>query len=102
MVLVMLWILVGATAYLLFDVAMLGVCFTAFGNDVPPAHFQKMRSVYLYLAMDSAEEVERVYALLKDGGEVYMPLEKTFFASRFGMLRDRFGIAWTLLHEQPR
>jgi PhnB protein len=70
------------------------------GNDVPSAHFQKMRSVYLYLAMDSAEEVERVYGLLTEGGEVYMPLEKTFFASRFGMLRDRFGVSWTLLHQE--
>jgi PhnB protein len=72
------------------------------GNDVPPAHFQKMRSVYLYLAMDSTQEVERIYALLTEGGEVYMPLEKTFFASRFGMVRDQFGVSWTLLHEQPR
>ena len=72
------------------------------GNDVPPAHFERMRSVYLYLSMDSAEEVERVHALLAEGGEVYMPLEKTFFASRFSMLRDRFGISWTLLHELPR
>jgi len=72
------------------------------GNDVPAAHFAKMRSVYLYLSLDSAEEVERVYTLLAEDGEVYMPLEKTFFASRFGMLRDRFGVSWTLLHEQPR
>jgi PhnB protein len=72
------------------------------GNDVPPAHFQKMRSVYLYLALDSAAETERVHALLADGGEIYMPLEETFFASRFSMLRDRFGISWTLIHERPR
>lgn len=72
------------------------------GNDVPPAHFQRMRSVYLYLAMDSAEEVERVHALLSQDGEVYMPLQETFFASRFSMLRDRFGVSWTLLHEEAR
>jgi len=72
------------------------------GNDVPAEHFQKMRSVYLYLTMDSAAEVERVHALLAQDGEIYMPLEETFFASRFSMLRDRFGVSWTLLHERPR
>ncbi len=72
------------------------------GNDVPAAHFQKMRSAYLYLSLDSAQEVERVHALLAEGGEIFMPLEETFYASRFSMLRDRFGVSWTLLHERPR
>jgi PhnB protein len=72
------------------------------GNDVPSAHFQRMRSVYLYLSLDSAAETERVHALLADGGEIYMPLEETFFASRFSMVRDRFGVSWTLIHERPR
>src|SRR4051812_32203600 len=40
------------------------------GNDVPSAHFQRMRSVYLYLALDSAAEAERVHALLADEGEI--------------------------------
>ena len=72
------------------------------GNDVPAAHFQRMRSVYLYLALDSAAEVERVHALLAQDGEIYMPLQETFFASRFSMLRDRFGVSWTLLHQESR
>jgi PhnB protein len=72
------------------------------GNDVPAASFQKMRSVYLYLAVDSAAEAERVHALLAEGGEVFMPMEETFFASRFSMLRDRFGVSWSLIHERPR
>jgi PhnB protein len=54
----------------------------------------------LYLAVDSAEEAERVYGLLKDGGQVFMPLAETFFASRFAMLRDRFGVAWTVICER--
>ena len=71
------------------------------GNDVPPDHCQPMRSVYLYLAVDSAEEAERVYGLLMKGGEAYMPLQETFFASRFSQLRDQFGTLWTLIHERP-
>lgn len=70
------------------------------GNDVPADVFQKMRSVYLYLSLPSAEEVERVYALLAEGGEVFMPIAETFYATRFAMLRDRFGVSWSLIHER--
>ena len=71
------------------------------GNDVPKDRHQPMRSVYLYLSVDSAEEAERVYALLMKGGEAYMQLHETFFASRFSQLRDQFGTLWTLIHERP-
>ena len=70
------------------------------GNDVPANVFQKMRSVYLYLALDSTEEAERVYTLLSKDGEVFMPLEETFYATRFAMLRDRFGVSWSIIHER--
>jgi PhnB protein len=72
------------------------------GSDVPPERFQPMRSAYLSLAVDSTAEAERVYALLSDGGEIFMPMAETFFAFRFAMLRDRFGTSWMLLHERPR
>ena len=72
------------------------------GNDVPPSVFQKIRSVYLNLALDSAAEAERVHKLLAEGGEVYMPLQETFFATRFSQLRDRFGVLWSIIHERPR
>jgi PhnB protein len=71
------------------------------GNDVPASHFKPIRSSYLYLALDSPEAAERVYAALAEGGEVGMPLAPTFFASRFAQLRDRFGTLWTLLHLGP-
>ena len=71
------------------------------GNDVPSEHLQPMRSVYLYLAVNSIEDAERIYSLLVNGGEIYMPLQETFFASRFSQLRDQFGILWTLLHQRP-
>ena len=72
------------------------------GNDVPADVFQKMRSVYMYLSLDSAEEAERVHKLLAEGGEIFMPLKETFYASRFSMLRDRFGVSWSIIHERPR
>ncbi len=70
------------------------------GNDVPPSVFEKIRSVYIYLSVDSSEEAERVYKLLAKDGEVYMQLEETFFATRFSQLRDRFGVSWSIIHER--
>jgi PhnB protein len=71
------------------------------GADIPPDRFQPIRSAYLSLALDSDEEAERVFALLAEGGEIFMPMQETFFASRFAMLRDRFGTSWMLLHQRP-
>jgi PhnB protein len=65
------------------------------GADIPGA--EPMRSAYLTLRVPTTEEAERLYALLSAGGEVFMKMEKTFFANRFAMLRDRFGTAWMLL-----
>jgi PhnB protein len=71
------------------------------GSDMPPGRHQPMRSAYLSLTVESNEEAERVYALLKEGGEIFMAMEETFFAQRFAMLRDRFGTSWMIIHEKP-
>jgi PhnB protein len=70
-------------------------------SDVPLERFQPMRSVYLSLNVDTDAEAERIYKLLSDGGEVFMPMAETFFASRFAQLRDKFGTSWMILHEKP-
>jgi PhnB protein len=70
-------------------------------SDVPPERFQPMRSVYLSLTASSTEEAEKVHALLSDGGEIFMPMQETFFAIRFSMLRDKFGTSWMIIHERP-
>src|ERR1700730_16293512 len=44
-----------------------------------------------------AAEAERLFASLADGGQVRMPLAKTFFSSRFGLVADRFGVPWMIL-----
>jgi PhnB protein len=72
------------------------------GNDVPPNVFKTMRSAYLNLFADSTAEAESLHELLAEGGEIFMPLEETFFATRFSMLRDRFGVSWAIMHERPR
>jgi PhnB protein len=71
-------------------------------SDAPPDRFQPMRSAYLSLGVSSDEEAERIYRVLSDGAEIFMPLQETFFASRFVMLRDKFGTSWMVIHERPR
>ncbi len=70
------------------------------GNDVPSSVFENIRSVYIFLSVDSSEEAERVYKLLAEDGQVYIPLGETFFATRFSQLRDRFGVSWSIIHER--
>ena len=67
------------------------------GADIPNA--EPMRSAYLTLRLDTPQEAERIYAILSEGGQIFMKMEETFFASRFAMLRDKFGTSWMLLHE---
>ena len=68
---------------------------TLMGADIPGA--EPMRSAYASLTLDSVAEAERVYALLSDGGQIFMKIEQTFFAARFAMLRDKFGTSWMLM-----
>jgi len=69
------------------------------GADIPNA--QPMRSAYLSLSVDIDGEAERIFTALAEGGEVSMAMQETFFATRFGQLRDRFGLNWMILHERP-
>ena len=72
------------------------------GADIPPDRFQPIRSAYLSLTLGSDQEADRVFALLSEGGQIFMPMQETFYASRFAMLRDRFGTSWMLLHPKPQ
>ena len=67
------------------------------GADIP--HAEPVRSAYLTLTLDTAEEAERLYGILGEGGQILMKLEKTPFANRFAMVRDQFGTLWMLLHQ---
>jgi PhnB protein len=68
------------------------------GADIPGA--EAIRSAYCSLTLDTDAEAERVYALLADQGQIFMKMATTFYASRFAMLRDRFGTSWMLLTAQ--
>ncbi len=67
------------------------------GADIPNA--EPMRSAYLTLTLDTAENAEEIYKILSADGEIFMKMEKTSFANRFAMLRDKFGTSWMLLNE---
>ena len=64
------------------------------GTSVGKPSFQGFA---LSLTADNAAQAERMFAALADGGQVQMPLAKTFFASLFGRVADRFGVGWMIL-----
>jgi PhnB protein len=64
------------------------------GNCQGKPSFQ---GVSLSLSVADDAEAERMFTALAEGGQVQMPLAKTFFSSRFGMLADRFGVGWLIV-----
>lgn len=58
---------------------------------------QKFDGFALSIYASNEAEADRLFAALADGGKVQMPLSKTFFSPRFGMLSDRFGVHWMVL-----
>ena len=66
------------------------------GSDVLPDRYEKPQGFSLSLQIESTTQAERIFQLLATDGTVVMPLEKTFWAARFGMLVDRFGVPWMI------
>jgi PhnB protein len=71
------------------------------GSDAPPDRYQEPKGFSLSVGTKDPAEAERIYTELVAGGKVQMPLQQTFWAAKFGMLVDRFGIAWMINCEQP-
>jgi PhnB protein len=57
----------------------------------------KFQGVSLSLSAPSEAEADRIFAALAEGGQVQMPMTKTFFFPRFGMVADRFGVSWMII-----
>ncbi len=64
------------------------------GSDAPPEHYERPQGFSVSLSVDTPEETDRIFNALVEGGKVQMPVQKTFWSIRFGMLVDRFGIPW--------
>ena len=66
------------------------------GADVAPDQYQEPKGFSLSLQIPSVADAERIFRDLSSGGRVVMPLEQTFWAARFGVVVDRFGIQWLI------
>jgi PhnB protein len=71
-------------------------------SDCPPDRYAAPQGFSIHLGYRTPEESERIFRALADGGEVRMPIQETFWAQRFGMLVDRFGIPWMVDCEKSR
>ena len=66
------------------------------GGDVAPDRYEAPKGFSLSIQIKDATEAERIFRELSHAGSMVMPLEKTFWAERFGMVIDRFGIPWLI------
>lgn len=66
------------------------------GGDPPPAQYEQPKGFALQLNLSNADQAERIFRTLAEGGTVTMPMQQTFWAVRFGALVDQFGIPWAI------
>lgn len=66
------------------------------GSDAPPDRQQKPQGFSVNIGVTDPAEAERIFHALVEGGTATMPIGETFWATRFGMLVDRFGIPWMI------
>lgn len=66
-------------------------------SDSPVPHdFDFTPSMSIFVDVESQSELERIFTVLSEGGEVLMPLDDYGFSQRFGWVNDRFGVSWQL------
>jgi PhnB protein len=66
------------------------------GSDAPPDGYQQPKGISVALQIKNAADAERTFHALAENGTVQMPIQETFWATRFGMLVDQFGIPWMI------
>ena len=74
---------------------------TLMGSDPPPDRYQPIKGVTVSLSVDRPEDADRIFQALSEQGSVQTPIQKTFWALRFGMLTDQFGVPWMINCEAP-
>jgi PhnB protein len=65
-------------------------------SDAPPQHAVAQAGFRVHVEIPDPEKAAHIFAALAEGGRIAMPFEKTFWASRFGMVNDRFGTPWMI------
>ena len=71
------------------------------GSDAPPDRYQKPQGISVTIGLTDPDQAERIFQALSEAAAVQMPIQKTFWATRFGMLVDRFGTPWMINCEAP-
>jgi len=66
------------------------------GADIAPDRYEEPKGVSLSIQLNDTAAAERIFRELSANGRIVMPLEKTFWAARFGVVADRFGISWLI------
>jgi PhnB protein len=66
------------------------------GADVPADKYEKPSGMFVLLSVDTLEEGERIFRALSEGGDIRMPMQKTFWSPGFGVVVDRFGTPWEI------
>jgi len=70
-------------------------------SDAPPQHYHEPTGFSLSVSTKDPAEADQIFAALSEGGTVAMPIQETFWAQRFGMLKDRYGTNWMVNCEKP-
>jgi PhnB protein len=71
------------------------------GADAPPQHFSQPQGFSICFDVEDPSEADRTFQALSEGGKVTMPIQETFWARRFGMAVDQFGIPWMVNCGKP-
>jgi PhnB protein len=74
---------------------------TVMASDCGCGGRASFQGISLSLTVPNEATADRVFAALADGGQVQMPLNKTFFSPRFGVVADRFGVSWMIYVPHP-
>ena len=70
------------------------------GADVSPEQYERPKGFQVLLGVDEPADAERIFQALAENGTVQMPMQETFWAARFGVLIDQFGVPWEINCEQ--
>lgn len=71
------------------------------GGDVLPGRYQKPQGFSVLLDANNGAEADRIFAALAENGTVQLPIGETFWAQRFGMVVDQFGVPWMVNCGRP-
>jgi PhnB protein len=79
---------------------LVGDGFVLMGSDIPRDRYMPPNPmVQLSVMVNSAEDGDALFAKLSEGGQVFLPMQKTFWAERFGMFADKYGFSWMIDYE---